>query len=162
MACYTGGRMGEVSLNSATSQPLPDGSAALIVTDPPYYDLVPYADLSDFFFVWLKRSTANTFAELFEASLSPNLGEAVQLAERNVDYAYKTKDYYESLMTKSMVECRRVLDPRGLAVIFFAHKGTGAWESQLQAMIDAGWTILASWPIDTEAATRMRARNSAV
>jgi len=149
-------------LNSATKLPLPDDCAECIVTDPPYYDLVPYADLSDFFYVWLKRILAEIHQDLFADLLSPKKEEIVQLAERNPIYAYKTKHNYEKLMLEAMSECRRVLKPDGIIVVFFAHKGTTAWESQLQAMIDAGWVIVASWPIDTELATRLRGMNSAV
>lgn len=149
-------------LNSATKIPLPDDCADCIVTDPPYYDLVPYADLSDFFYVWLKRMLIEIHGDLFNVALSPKEQEIVQLAERNPAYSYKTKQNYENLMLEAMMECRRVLRPEGICVVLFAHKGTTAWESQLQAMIDAGWIIVASWPIDTELATRLRSINSAV
>jgi len=84
------------------------------------------------------------------------------LAERNVKYAYKTREYFERLMQEALQECRRITDSRGLAVIVFAHKETSAWETMLQALISAGWTAVASWPIDTEMGARLRARNSAV
>lgn len=146
---------------SATTHPLPDDSASLLCTDPPYYDLVPYADLSDFFYVWLKRSVGADYPSLFSQRLTPKEQEIVQLAERNVDYAYKTRERFEELMQQAMREARRVVEPSGLGVVFFAHKGTSAWESQLQAMIKAGWIITASWPIDTEMGARLRAKNSA-
>ena len=72
----------------AAAQPLPDDAADAIVTDPPYYDAVPYADLSDFFFVWFKRSLRETHGELFDSELSPKHEEIVQLAERNPIYTY--------------------------------------------------------------------------
>jgi len=147
---------------SATTSPLPSDSAHFICTDPPYYDLVPYADLSDFFFVWLKRSIGRDEPELFGAPLTPKDQEIVQLAERNKAYAYKTRERYEALMSEAMREASRVLGPSGLGLVFFAHKGTGAWESQLAAMIAGGWKITASWPIDTEMGARLRAKNSAV
>ncbi|MEA2604970.1 MAG: putative methylase [Acidobacteriota bacterium] len=153
---------GHASLNSATSQPMPDDSAQAIVTDPPYYDAVPYADLSDFFYVWFKRSLKRVQEHLFEADLSPKQGEIVQLAERNSMYSYKTGEYFESLMRTAMAECRRVLAPSGIGLVVFAHKSTAGWEAQLQAMLDAGWCITASWPIDTERPGRLRAMDSAV
>jgi hypothetical protein len=131
-------------------------------TDPPYYDAVPYADLSDFFYVWLKRSVGGEYPALFTEERTPKRDEVVQLAERNQEYSYKTRANFESLMRRSMEEARRVVEPGGLGVVFFAHKGTSAWEAQLQALIDAGWIICASWPVDTEMGARLRAQNSAV
>ncbi len=153
---------GQVELASATESPLPDDSVDLFVTDPPYYDLVPYADLSDFFYVWLKRTIGSIYKPLFDAQLSPKRKEIVQLAERNPEYAYKTRQNFEDLMATAMRESRRVLRPTGLGVVFFAHKGTAAWETQLQAMITAGWTIVGSWPLATEREGRLRAMDSAV
>jgi putative DNA methylase len=153
---------GQVERLSATDLSLPDDSVQLFLTDPPYYDAVPYADLSDFFYVWLKRMLGETHADLFSTELTPKEQEIVQLAERNPIYAYKTKDNFEKLMRVAMSEGRRVLEPRGIGVVVFAHKSTAGWETQLQAMLSAGWIIVASWPIDTELATRLRGMESAV
>lgn len=148
--------------SSATQHPLPDDSADSIVTDPPYYDAVPYADLSDFFYVWLKRMLSNVHPGLFKGKLSPKELEVVQLAERNPAYAYKTKDNFENLMMKSLAEARRVAKPHSASVVVFAHQSTAGWEAMLTALINAGWIVTASWPIDTEMPTRVRAQNSAV
>jgi len=153
---------GSVSKCNAAEHPLPNDSAALFTTDPPYYDAVPYADLSDFFFVWLKRTIGQDYPDLFSGTLTPKEDEIVQLAERNPKYSFKTREYFETLMCKAMSEGRRVLHPDGIGVIVFAHKSTAGWETQLQAMIDAGWVIVASWPIDTERPGRLRALDSAV
>lgn len=150
-----------VALASATQHPLPDDSAATVFTDPPYYDAVPYADLSDFFYVWLKRMLGKLHPDLFSSELTPKNGEIVQLAERNQDYAYKTKEYFEAQMTLALCEGRRVCTPTGLGVFVFAHKETRAWETMLSAVIGAGWVVTASWPIDTERTVRLRAMNSA-
>ncbi len=153
--------IGHTERFSATSHPLPDDSAAAFVTDPPYYDAVPYADLSDFFYVWLKRSLLASYPDLFAETLTPKREEAVQLAERNPKYSYKTKEYFETQMVKALMEGRRVTTPSGVGVIVFAHKETTAWETMLQAVIAAGWVVHASWPIDTEMGSRLRAINSA-
>lgn len=152
---------GSAQMASALEQPLPDDSAQLIFTDPPYYDAVPYADLSDFFYVWLKRTIGPLHPALFQKSTTQKEGEIVQLAERNPKYAFKTRDYFEQLMGKALSDSRRVAAPSGLAVIVFAHKETSAWETMLQAVISAGWIVVASWPIDTERGGRLRAMNSA-
>jgi hypothetical protein len=135
---------------------LPDDSARCVFTDPPYYDAVPYADLSDFFIVWLKRTPAGDL----ELKLSGGLASKVE--ECIVDDA-KAKDrvYFEKAMCQAMVQARRALMPEGIGVVVFAHKSTSGWEAQLQAMLDAGWTITASWPIDTERPRRPRALESA-
>ncbi len=152
---------GHVQKASSTEQPLPDDAAQLIFTDPPYYDAIPYADLSDFFYVWLKRTIGTLHPLLFQQRTSQKDGEIVQLAERNPKYAYKTRDYFEQLMSKALAESRRVASSTGLAVIIFAHKETAAWETMIQAVISSGWIVVASWPIDTEMGARLRARNSA-
>ena len=153
--------VGNVHRGSATAVPLPDDSVGVVVTDPPYYDAVPYADLSDFFYVWLKRNVGHLHPDLFKDPLTQKNGEIVQLAERNPKYAFKTREYFERLMCDALVECRRITAANGLAVIVFAHKETSAWETMLQAVMSAGWVTVASWPIDTEMGARLRARNSA-
>jgi adenine-specific DNA methylase len=147
---------GTVAQISATEHPLPDDAAHVFLTDPPYYDAVPYAALSDFFYVWLKRTMPSGLAASFSPSLTPKDGECI------VDeVSGKDRSYFERCMAKAMAEGRRVLAPEGIGVIVFAHKSTSGWESQLQAMVDAGWTVTGSWPIDTEMGTRLRARDSA-
>ncbi len=146
---------------SACQHPLPDDSAQAFITDPPYYDAVPYADLSDFFYVWLRRTVGDIFPQLLADIGTPKEGEIVQLSERNPIYAKKTREYFEALMENAMAEGRRVIEPSGVAVVVFAHKSTTGWESQIQAMIAAGWVVTASWPIDTERPGRLRANNSA-
>ena len=152
---------GHVERASATQHPLPDDSADAFITDPPYYDAVPYADLSDFFYVWLKRSLGKIHPIILADDLSPKTLEVVQLAERNPIYAYKTKENFEKLMREALTEGRRIVKPGGIGVVVFAHKTTAAWETMLQAVMDAGWIIVASWAIDTEMGARLRARNSA-
>ena len=140
---------------------MPDDAAAAVVTDPPYYDAVPYADLSDFFYVFLKRMLKEIHPELFQDNLTPKVGEIVQLAERNPIYAFKTKEYFEQRMRDALLEARRVTVPDGVSVVIFSHKTTQGWEVMLSSIISAGWTVTASWPIDTERAVRIRASNSA-
>ena len=152
---------GQAELASATQLPLPDDSVAALVTDPPYYDAVPYADLSDFFYTQLRRMLLGLHPGLFAEELTQKKGEIVQLAERNTKYAYKTKEYFETLMEDALADGRRVLSPNGISVIVFAHKTTDGWETILSALVNAGWIVTASWPIDTERAVRMRAQKSA-
>lgn len=155
------GAQGTVQMASAGAHPLPSDSASALITDPPYYDAVPYADLSDFFYVFLKRMLNEQHPSLFRTELTPKQGEIVQLAERNPIYAYKTKEYFEIGMQDALAEGRRVTVPSGVAVVVFAHKTTQGWEVMLSSMIRAGWIVTASWPIDTERSVRPRANESA-
>jgi adenine-specific DNA methylase len=151
-----------VSAASATAHPLPDDAADLLFTDPPYYDAVPYAKLSDFFYVWLKRALGSVEPDIFSADVTPKLEECVvDLAVQDVAGNVKDAAFFERTMTSALQEGRRVIRPSGLGVVVFAHKSTAGWEAQLKAMLDAGWTITASWPIDTESENRLRAQNSA-
>ena len=147
---------GQVGQATATINPLSDDSARLFFTDPPYYDAVPYADLSDFFFVWLKRTLGDLHSTILNAVLTPKDEECIVDEVKGKD-----KAYFEAKMGHAMSEGRRVLTPDGIGVVVFAHKSTSGWEAMLQAMIDAGWTFTGSWPIDTEMGTRLRAMDSA-
>ena len=147
---------------SATANLLPDDAAQFLCTDPPYYNAVPYADLSDFFYVWMKRSLRDLYPNLFAGELSPKDEEICEMSGwDSIRYPYKNGKWFEEQMGKAMAEARRVVAPNGIALIVFAHKSTAGWEAQLQAMIDAGWIFTGSWTIDTELGNRLRAQNSA-
>jgi putative DNA methylase len=141
---------------SATNHPLPNESAQVLFTDPPYYDAVPYADLSDFFYVWLKRTLPSSLNTLFTEDVTPKAEECIV-----DDVKKKDHGFFEKTMTQAMAEGRRLLRPEGIGIVVFAHKSTAGWEAQLQAMIESGWTITGSWPVDTEMGTRLRAYDSA-
>jgi adenine-specific DNA methylase len=147
---------GQTQQANAASHPLPDDFAQCFFSDPPYYDAVPYADLSDFFYVWLKRTLPPIVGISFTDELTPKDDECIVDEVKGKD-----KTYFETQMTKAMSEGCRILSPDGIGVIVFAHKSTAGWEAQLQAMVDSGWTMTGSWPIDTEMGTRLRAMNSA-
>ena len=147
---------GHVEPASAQNHPLPDDVAAAFFTDPPYYDAMPYADLLDFFFVWLKRCLRSPLSALVRTELAPKEDECIVDPVRGKD-----RVFYESAMRHAMIEGRRVLSPDGLGVVVFAHKSTSGWEALLQSVVDAGLVITASWPIDTEMGSRLRAQSSA-
>lgn len=152
---------GTVAFGSATALPLPDDCAAAFITDPPYYDSIPYANLSDFPFVWLKRLLRSDYPALFSLAETPKTDEIVQLAERNVLYAHKTREFFENSMEQALAEARRIAQPSGIACIVFAHKTTVGWEALVNAVLRSGWTVTASWPIDTELTTRFKAIGTA-
>jgi len=148
--------------SSATSIPLPNDSVHYVITDPPYYAAVPYSDLSDFCYVWLKRMLKDIYPDLMKDRLTPKDDELVAYYVQPTNRQQKDEKFFENKMKAALAECRRVLVPDGVGVIIFAHKGTAGWEALLNALINAGWMVTASWPIDTERAARMRAQNSAV
>lgn len=154
-------RSASVQVASATHHPLPDDSADAVITDPPYYAAIPYADLSDFFYSWLKRSLSTHLDEYLRGPLVAKDEELVSLAHRAAMYRHKDNAWFESQMKLACQEGRRVCTPSGLGVWVFANKETEAWEAMLGALIDAGWIVTASWPIDTESGNRLRAKDSA-
>ncbi|MBI2825949.1 MAG: DUF1156 domain-containing protein [Planctomycetia bacterium] len=150
-----------VRIASAERLPCEDSSFDIVITDPPYYDAVPYSDLSDFFYVWLKRAVGEVFSDQFRSPLTPKQAEIVQLSERNPDYKQKTKEFFETHLRNAFAEAHRVLKTDGVAVFMFAHRTTAAWETLVAAINGAGFVVTASWPIATEMAGRRRAKNSA-
>ena len=158
-------KSGQMQLADATDYPLPDQTAGVWFTDPPYYDAIPYSDLSDFFLVWLKRNLPNhpLLRDPFDSknSLSPKTAEAVQDETKQINGQPKNREWFEEIMAKAFAEGRRILTDDGVGAVVFAHKTTEGWEALLSGMIQGGWTITGSWPIATEMTTRLRARNSA-
>ncbi len=153
---------GHVEAASATSHPLPDDLAQCFFTDPPYYNAVPSADLSDFFYVWFKRTIGTLHSDLFQTILAPKDEECCEMAGwDSVRYPHKNGKWFEDQMGKALVEGRRLLTPNGIGLIVFAHKSTSGWEAQLQPMVEAGWVRTCYWPSATENSTRLRAQDSA-
>jgi adenine-specific DNA methylase len=156
---------GQVELADAGLSPLPDSSVAVWFTDPPYYDAIAYADLSDFFFVWFKRTLPGhpLLRDPFNRmnTLTPKDAEVIQDPARVVNGSPKNKDFYENAMARAFAEGRRVLKHDAVGVVVFAHKTTEGWEALLSGMILGGWTITGSWPIATEMGSRLRALDTA-
>lgn len=166
ITAWPGSERGQVQLADAAEHPLPDQTADVWFTDPPYYDAVPYAALSDFFLVWLKRTLPGhpLLCDPFDLHnpLSPKSREAIQdKGSCTADGRPKDKTFYEETMSKAFSEGRRLLKDDGVASVIFAHKTTEGWEALLSGLVKGGWTITASWPVATEMGTRLRARDSA-
>jgi len=152
---------GRVERCSATNHPLPSESVQAFITDPPYYDSVPYAHLSDYFYVWLKRTLEDVHPDLFATEQVPKEEEIV--VDRPHELSTSTKDiaFYERELAKAFSECRRILHPGGIGTIVFASKTTASWEAVLGAAIDSGLVITGSWPVDTEREGRIAAQGQA-
>lgn len=142
----------------------------VIVTDPPYYDAIPYSDLMDFFYIWLRRSLhglSPEFEDVYSAPLSPKWnheeqdGELIDDASRHQGDKTASKRAYEDGMAKAFQAAHASLAPHGRFVIVFAHKHPDAWETLVSAIIRAGFVVDASWPIATEMANCTRALSSA-
>ena len=148
---------------SATAHPLPDDSAQTLFTDPPYYYSMQYADLSDFFYVWLRRTLITVHPALFRSPLTEKSDEIIVQSPGH-EHAMEGKNnaFYESRMKMAMAEGRRVLAPSGVGSVVFANTSTSGWEAMLQALVESGWVLTASWPIDTEMTTRVLAQNKSV
>lgn len=138
---------------------LSDTSVDLVVMDPPYYDNVMYAELSDFFYVWLKRTAGHIVPSLFTRQLTDKENEAVanpaKFSGQRGAKALAGRDYQER-MARIFEECRRVLKPDGVMTLMFTHKATGAWDALTKGLMKAGFSISASWPINTEAEGSLR------
>ena len=131
----------------------------VVLTDPPYYDAIPYSDLMDFFYVWLRRTLAGLSPEIdavFREQLGPKWdhgtgdGELIDDASRFDGDAVRSKRSYEEGMARAFQVCHQALEPEGRLVIVFAHKQPDAWETLVSAIIRAGFVVDGSWPIVTE------------
>ncbi|HET6384772.1 MAG TPA: hypothetical protein VFJ58_15375, partial [Armatimonadota bacterium] len=146
------------------------GPYDVILTDPPYYDAIPYSDLMDFFYVWLRRTLAGLSPGIdaaMTAELAPKWdhetsdGELIDDASRFGNDREKSKSAYEEGMFRAFKSCWESLASEGRLVIVFASKQPDAWETLVSAIIRAGFVVDASWPIQTEMGNRLRATASA-
>jgi adenine-specific DNA methylase len=164
-SCSSITAVGQVEVADAAESPLPSQTASVWFTDPPYYDAIPYADLSDFFFVWLHRVLPRNplLRDPFDSNnvLTPKLRECVWNQAYEVSGHPKDGKFFEVTIQKCFAEGRRVLREDGICSVVFAHQTTEGWEALLGGLIRAGWTVTGSWPIATEMATRVRARDTA-
>ena len=155
---------GQSSVAAAQKSPLLNESAAVWFTDPPYYDAIPYADLSDFFYVWYRRIIPeHVESDPSDSSnrLTPKSQEAVHDETRQVGSRTKDRAFFEDAMAHSFLNGKQITQEDGIASVVFAHKTTEGWEALISGITRGGWIVTGSWPVATEQAHRLRARDSA-
>jgi adenine-specific DNA methylase len=143
----------QIFLGSSTELSYLREQVDAVIVDPPYYANVMYGELSDFFYVWMKRVLADLYHG-FDAPLTDKDGEVVANQARfrglGVSADQKAKEDYRLKMAQTFKQIHRVLKPNGILVVMFTHKATEAWDTLATALIDAGFQIKRSWPIQTE------------
>ena len=154
----------------------------LVSTDPPYYSNIGYATLSDFFYVWLRRTIGDLYPDLFATILVPKEPELVAAPERFGGDKQEAKEHFESGFRKAFAALREKMDPRFPLTVYYAFKQddeesdvdesetegdngpaisrTTGWETMLEALIGTGFQITATWPVRASQAWRMRAMGS--
>lgn len=143
----------------------------VISTDPPYYDNISYADLSDFFYIWMRRSLKNTYPRLFRTVLVPKAEELVATPYRFGGSKEKARDFFEDGMAKTCQQLNKYAREDVPVTIYYAYKqseadGDGSttastgWETILSAVINSGFAITGTWPLKTEQAYRSVSMNS--
>jgi adenine-specific DNA methylase len=139
-----------------------DGTFDAVIVDPPYYDAFQYGDLSDFFYVWLKRSVGHLYPGVFATPLTPKKQEIIESRADKRAAEYISHDEFEQRLQSALRELARVVKPDGLVSIVFAHTDVQAWERLLRALRAANLVVTTSWPMRSEMANRTTALISAV
>ncbi len=137
----------------------------LISTDPPYYDNIGYADLSDYFYVWLRKSLGDVFPDLLSTLLTPKTPELIATPFRFGGSRQKAEAFFEEGLGRAFVQMRQNAHPDYPVTIYYAFKqsettdeqGTAStgWETMLEGLIEAGFQITGTWPMRSEMANRM-------
>lgn len=150
--------------SGADLQQIASASIDAVVMDPPYGANVMYAELSDFFYVWLKRTAGHVLPAIFTRPLTDKENEAVanksKFEGQSGSAALANRDYQEK-MASIFTEGRRVLKPNGIMTVMFTHKDTSAWDALTKGLIEAGFIITASWPVNTEAEGSLHIKDKA-
>jgi putative DNA methylase len=152
-----------VLLNNASSgdkSQFSDKYLTAVITDPPYYDAIAYADLSDFFYVWLKRSLADVYPLNFATPQTPKSEECTALKHHHNDDRADAKIHFENKLTQIFDAIEH--QTSDIVSIMFAHQSTEAWTTLCNSILGARMNITGSWPIDTEMANRSLGLSGAV
>jgi adenine-specific DNA methylase len=147
---------------NAQAQPFADETFDAVISDPPYYDAIQYGDLSDFFFVWLKRSVSPLYPDLFLTPLTPKQQEIIENRADKKSAEYVSHEEFERRLQAALSEMSRVTKREGLVAIVFAHTDIEAWEHLLRGLRAVDLVVTTSWPMRSEMASRQTASISAV
>lgn len=147
---------------SALRLPFEDAVFDAVITDPPYYDNIGYSELSDLFYVWLKKMIGSLYPEHFSGTLTPKKEEVVAAAYRQGGSQELAKATYQRMMLQSFKEASRVLKPSSSMVTIYAHKTTSGWSTLVDAMREAGFEVVEAWPLDTELQTGVTKQDMAM
>lgn len=141
----------------------------MISTDPPYYDNIDYADLSDYFYIWMRRSLKDSYPGLFSTVLVPKTEELIATPFRHGGSMEKAKSFFESGMLSASKQMYLYAREDVPVTIYYAYKqsdsdadGTASsgWETMLNSIVKAGFAITGTWPMRTERGNRMRGNGS--
>ena len=162
------GKIGEAIQSDARAQSV--GTGTVVSTDPPYYDNVPYADLSDFFYVWLRSSIGSVIPDLFATVSSPKIGELVAFAYRHGNKSDADAFFLDG-MTLAMERLAKSTHPVFPTTIYYAFRqsetrsdetiSTG-WDTFLEAVLRAGFAISGTWPVRTEYTSNLKSKRNAL
>jgi len=151
-----------VQRGDAQSLQYPDEFFDAVIVDPPYYDAIQYGDLSDFFYVWLKRSIGHLHPGVFGTPLTPKQQEIIESRADKKSPEYISHEEFERRLQRALCEMARVVKRDGMVAIVFAHTDVEAWERLLRALRSANLIVTTSWPMRSEREARSTAQISAV
>lgn len=137
-----------------------DKTVDAVVMDPPYYNNVQYAELSDFFYVWQKKTLGDLYPGWFDQEVTDKASEAVSNPSRDGS-TKSAKARYEELMQGIFAESKRVLKPDGIMTLMFTHKSSDAWETLTNSLIQSGWDITSCYPVESEGTTGIHQKDVA-
>lgn len=149
-----------ITCGTAANLKVSDASVDLVCLDPPYYNNVQYAELSDYFYVWQRRTLKDLYPTYFDRRLTNKNDEAVANPSRDGG-AKLAAAQYEKMMGEIFAECHRVLKEDGIVTIMFTHKTQEAWEALTRSLIENGWMITASLPVESEFKNSQHLMNNA-
>ena len=155
------GREASVTRGNAEELPYEDEFFDAVVTDPPYYSSIYYADLSAFFYVWHQRIVGDLYPEQFAFPNPPKRREAVAQPSEHDGSLQRAEKHYQDIMEKAFREGRRVLKPGAPLICVYAHKTTEGWATLIRALVQANMTVTEAWPVQTEAKGRTNALQAA-
>ena len=143
-----------VTRGGAANLDVEASSQVLVCIDPPYYDNVMYGELSDFFGVWEQHTVGKVWPDLMPGGLADTTNEAVTNVARFETFGRRKKELanadYQAKMQAIFAECQRILRPDGVLTVMFTHKKAEAWDTLGMALMEAGFEIGTSWPVNTE------------